>query len=75
MASAPLPDGDAGVEAFVLDVDDALDGFDGEVLQAAKPNAAATPMRAARDQGRRVRDMARDGSRSTWSFQGAFHLN
>jgi hypothetical protein len=64
------PDVDEDAEAFVLDVDDALDGFDGEELQAARPNAPATPMRAARDQGRRVRDMARDGSRSTLSFRG-----
>ena len=65
-------DEDDDVEAFVLDVDDALDGFEGEELQAAKPRAPATPMRAARDQGRRVRDMARDGSRSALPFRGAF---
>jgi len=65
-ATAPQPPaGDVDVAMFVLDVDDALDWFDGEELQAAKPKAPATPMRAARDQGRRVRDMARDGSGST----------
>jgi hypothetical protein len=71
MALASPPEGDVDVEACVLDVDVALDGFDGEELQAAKPKAPATPMRAARDQGRRVRGMARDGSRSTLAFRCA----
>ena len=75
-ATAPQPPaGDVDVAMFVLDVDDALDWFDGEELQAAKPKAPATPMRAARDQGRRVRDMARDGSRSTPPFRGALRSN
>jgi hypothetical protein len=60
-AMSPQPadcDADADAEEFVLDVDVALDGFDGDELQAARPKAPATPMRAARDQGRSVRDMA-----------------
>jgi hypothetical protein len=69
-AIEPQPAG-VEVEAAVLDVEDALDGCDGEELQAAKPKAPATPMRAARDQGRRVRDMAGDGSRSTLLLPGA----
>jgi hypothetical protein len=69
MALAP-PDGDVDVEAFVVVVDVAPDWFDGEELQAAKPRAPATPMRAASDQGRRVRAMARDGSRSTLVSRG-----
>jgi hypothetical protein len=73
-AMAPRPPA-ADVELCVLDVDDALVWFDGEELQAAKPKAPATPMRAARDQGRRVRDMARDGSRSTPPFRGALSSN
>jgi hypothetical protein len=74
MASVPPPD-DVDAGAFVLDVDDALDGLDGEELQAARPKAPVTPMRAARDQGRRMRDMARDGSRSTLPVQGALPSN
>jgi hypothetical protein len=76
MAPASLPDGDededvdVDVGAFVLDVVDSLAWFDGEELQAAKPRAPATPIRAARDQGRMVRDMARDGSRSTLPSRG-----
>jgi hypothetical protein len=71
MSPQPAAD-DVEAEAFVVDVDDALDGFDGDELQAAKENAPATPMRAARGQERRVRDMARDGSRSALPFRGAF---
>jgi hypothetical protein len=65
-SSAPPPGAVVGVERplplWVVDV--ALEGFDGEELQADRPNAPAVASAAATNQGRDVRgSMARDGTR------------